>query len=126
MAALPVCSSVLWLCSTLNKWLPPPTIIPPWANIRKVKPSHPNCKVKPALLNCKVNPSHFLLKLMPLLPVPVSQLVQPVLPADRPIRFRAHPTPGSCIASTSTLPPSETILSLTTIKSVSLSNLGLN
>jgi hypothetical protein len=77
--------------------------------------------VKPALLNCKVSPSHFLLKLMPLLPVSVSvsQLVQPALLADRPIRFRAHPTPGSCIASTTILPSLSPILELVTTRSVS-------
>jgi hypothetical protein len=119
MAWLRVSSSVLWLYSNMLA-----ISFPPWAKFRNT--SLLKSKVKPALLNWKVNPSHFLLKLMPLLPVSVSQLVQPALHADRPIRFRAHPTPGSCIASTSTLPPFETILSLTTIKSVSLSNLDLN
>jgi HMG (high mobility group) box len=121
ISLLCVCSSVLWLSSN-NK----ASSFPPWAKFRNM--SHPNCMVKPALLNCKANPSHFLLKLMPLLPVSVSvsQLVQPVLPADRPIRFRAHPTPGSCIASTSIPPSLSPTLSLTTTKSVSLLTLYFN
>jgi hypothetical protein len=120
MAMLRVCSSVLWLCSKAN----PAFSFPQWPKLRKL--SLLKSKVKPALLTCKVNPSHFLLKLMPLLPVSVSQLVQPALPADRPIRFRALPTPGSCIASTTMLFPSTTILVLTTTKSVSLPILDFN